>query len=213
MGGSSVNRPGRRIVVDISEGRRIHYGARPSVDETRPVAALYTPAVSEADRSILAEASIRADMNNGDPGLVVLRKCLFVLENAALVFKDPVFLERTVTRILKVIRDYGEPEGAPLVREALSTFGRMEGVRKAASDAISRIGEETDSGLILDSLKPDSSAPDEHLSALRSFAYRYPEKAGEIAAALEGINASDARFQHTIRELKAIAAGPPTPAA
>ena len=195
------------VVVDITKGRRIPYGRRPETDTACPVAALTVRGISETDRSLLCESNIRRDINNGDPSLTALRKCHYVLENAEAAFSDPAILELTVARIVGVIRDYGEPEGVPLLHESLRRFSGMEDVRKAVSDALSRIGGDDSYEIILASLQRDLARPDEHLTALRDFAYRYPEKAGAIAAALEALHDLDKRIQACARELRSTADG------
>jgi len=203
---------GRQIVVNIKKAKRLPYSLRPETEPPREMASLFLKEVPENDRAILTENDMRADINDGDPGLVVLKKCRFVLENVDASFKDSQTKELLICRVVKVMMDYGESEAVVLLNEALSRFGHMKSVREAVSVAISRIGAENDLVMILSSLEKDLSSPEAHLSALVHFAVRYPEKAGDIVKALERLGGPEKHFKAIVDEVLACAPQVPSSA-
>lgn len=110
-------------ITHISKGKRAGCRIRPMTEPPCEVKIIWAMDVLEKNRAIIAEADIRADMSNGDPLLNVLKKVRYVLENAADALKQKSALENAVLSMISIIRDYGEPEGMPLLDLALALYG------------------------------------------------------------------------------------------
>lgn len=189
-------------IVNIFRGRRISNPDRPSTYPPSPVSAIFAPGIPQGERIILAEAEIRADIRGGDQSLSALKKCRFVLENSHDTFSEKRVLEKAVTRTIKIISDYGEPEGTELLADALERFGDNARIRAAVSEAVSRIGCESDFDLILISLREGRGSKSRHFAALLEFAERYPTSVQRIIDSLRAVKGVDS--EEAIRKLETI---------
>lgn len=127
-------------VIHIFKARRLHVRERPSIDPPEPIAALVA-AIPERDRAIIAVAEVRFDFRQGDLDDVVLRKCNYLFEHAYEAFPTPALREEALHCFVDLVRDYGEPEGIPLLIKAQLRYGHNARLREAIADALDRIRE------------------------------------------------------------------------
>ncbi len=178
-------------IVHISAARRLGCTAEPKTEPPCEVVPLMASEVPENSRALLVEADIRADMNAGDPMGWALRKVNYVISAARGAFKEPEHLESVVSYAIEAVRDYGEPQGAELLRKASCLYGSSPRVRAALSEAAARIGGPGDFDIIISCLKSDLPSPSAHLRALSDFADRHPEQSRLILGDLRMINDPD----------------------
>ncbi len=206
-GGRKLKGPeGAQRVVPILRAKRLPYAERPAIEPPCEVPAMIAP-IPEDDRLVIFEAEIRADITVGDLSQTALRKCRFIIEHASNGFSEPALRELAIVRTIRIIRDYGEPEGLPLISLALSLYGGSRAVREAASEALSRIGSEESSGMLLKNLAADSDAPGAHLCAISEFASRFPHVAPQMAKSIRMLNARNPAFSEAASELESIRQG------
>src|SRR5512143_1593804 len=101
----------RQKVVDITRARRRFCGACAPIGPPYPVPGIWVASVPEQDRALIMMADRRADMRIGDLGLRVLCKARYHLEAAGEALKAEEVRETFVVWVIRVIRDYGEPQG------------------------------------------------------------------------------------------------------
>jgi hypothetical protein len=166
-------------VVPILRARRLPYSTRPTVEDPIPLRAYQAP-IPERDRYVIADAEIYADIRIGDLGLTALRKARYIILHAGEAFSDVALRELAVTRAVRVIVDYGEPEGLALLAEAVALFGHLRNVRVEVSRVIGRMGDESHLEMLLGSLAQDAECPLDHLAALAELVDRCPERSGAM---------------------------------
>ena len=159
----------------------------PQVEPPCEVRPMWSSEVSESGRVMLIEGDIRADLNAGDPMGWALRKANHVILNAALAFRSADAVDSAVCVAIDIVRDYGHPDGAAIIRKAYGLHGASPDVRRKVSDCLSRIGGPEDLDLIMECVKSDRAEPSAHLRALSAFADRCPERTEAILSALCGI--------------------------
>lgn len=206
-GGRKLRGPqaGQKI-VPILKAKRLPYAERPAIEPPCEVPAM-TAQISEDDRLVISEADIRADMRVGDLSQTALRKCRFIIEHASKGFSEPALRELAVARTIRIIMDYGEPEGTPLIFLALSLHGGSRLVREAASEALSRMGGPESAGALLKSLSADIDSPEAHLCAISEFSGRFPQLAGTIAEEIRRMGGKGLAFSEALAGLEAIKGG------
>jgi hypothetical protein len=203
-GGRKLKGPqaGQKI-VSILRAKRLPYAERPLTEPPCEVPAM-TAQISEDDRLVISEADIRADIRIGDLSQTALRKCRFIIEHASNGFSEPALRELAIARTIRIIMDYGEPEGIPLISLALSLHGASRLVREAASEALSRMGDCESAGLLLKNLEADIGAPEAHLCAILELAVRFPQLAEKFAEELRRLRGGGTAFSDALSQLEAI---------
>jgi hypothetical protein len=139
MAGTKV-REAKPSVVHISRARRAFSTIRPSIEPPLEIPALWTKGVPESDIAIIVDADVRADMDIGDPGMAVLRKINYVLGNAVEAFSDRGAARELVLYMIESLRDFGEPEGKPLLQKAASLFPEDPEVKRNVDQAYDWLG-------------------------------------------------------------------------
>lgn len=200
-GEKSSKAPNGPKIESILRAKRLPYSARPATEPPCKVNALLAD-IPEKDRFLIAEADVSADMRLGDPGLLALRKCRFIIENAQGAFSDPHLLELILCRAIRMITEYGEPEGAQLLLDALAHHMDMRSVREAVSMGISQIGDEGSLNLLLRLLAVDASSPETHLHSIISFIERYPDQASRAIMELREMEADCPGVSEAILEIQ-----------
>jgi hypothetical protein len=178
----------RQRVVPISLGRRRHYSQRPSIEPPLKVVAL-TASIPDEGRFVITEADILADTSIADLGLTLLRKCNYVLDAAPGAIRDPHFLELMLGRTVRIIGEYGEPEGLPLLNRALGLSLDKPYLREELSRALALIGDDRSAEPLISLLEADIASPAAHLTSLMLYADRYPELTGAIIGRLQALSA------------------------
>jgi len=166
--------PSHKKLTHITQAKRVGYVRRPKAEPPIEVPELWAASVSENFRAIIVEADLKADMSIGDPGFKVLRKSRYILTNVSIAFGHKSDRLDLVSRIIDVIRDYGEPEGSSLLRTALSVFGYDKSTIEKIAMAAAQIGSEADFDILIGVLQNCNS-----IAAVRSvqtFIDRFPEQ-------------------------------------
>ncbi|MCI0504163.1 hypothetical protein L0Y65_05650 [Candidatus Micrarchaeota archaeon] len=203
MNGGPKTKPGpeRQKVVSILKAKRLPYSHRPAIEPPCEVKSLAAP-IPEQDRFLIAEADIHADIRLGDLNQTALRKCRYILENAPEAFKDRHFFELMLARTIRIISEYGEPEGVPLIGWAVERYSGVRSVREEASKAIAQIGDESSLALLLRLLALDASSPEVHLRSITALTERYPEAAGNAIEGIRAVAAGCAASEGAIEEIR-----------
>ncbi|MBU0527061.1 hypothetical protein KKE92_01145 [Candidatus Micrarchaeota archaeon] len=158
----------------ITQAKRVGYVRRPKAEPPIEVAELWATSVSENSRAIIVEADLKADMSIGDPGFKVLRKSRYVLTHVSAAFKTQRDRLDLVSRVIGVIRDYGEPEGIALLRTARYIFGYDKSINEKIAMTVAQFGLESDFDILISVLEDFKS-----MTAARSvqnFLDRFPEQ-------------------------------------
>ncbi len=161
-------------LTHITQAKRVGYVRRPKAEPPIEVAELWVSSVSENFRAVIVEADLKADMAIGDPGFKVLRKSHYILTNVSAAFKIQRDRLDLVSRVIGVIRNYGEPEGIELLRKARALFGHDQSISEQIAVTVAQLGSETDFDLLIAVLKDYNG-----LAAVRSvqtFLDRFPEQ-------------------------------------
>ncbi|MFH0884318.1 MAG: hypothetical protein V1861_01250 [Candidatus Micrarchaeota archaeon] len=195
---------GRQKVVSLLKAKRLPYSQRPAIEPLCEVLAM-TANISEDDRLVIAEADIRADIGVGDLSQTALRKCRYILIHASEGFTDAALCELAVARTVRIIRDYGEPEGIPLLSLANSLHGGSRVVREAVSDGLARIGNEESLEIMLKLLASDLDSPKAHLRSISEFADRFPKLAGRIIEEMRRFEIACPAIPDAISEIESMA--------
>jgi len=193
--------PERQKIVSILKAKRLPYSERPAIEPPCVVKAL-TADIPERDKYVIAEADIGADMRLGDLNLTALRKCRYILENAPYAFKDQHYLELMLSRTIRLIAEYGEPEGVPLLHLALGMYLDTPLVREEVSKAVSQIGGAGSLSLLLRLLAVDAATPGAHLRSISHFTDRFPEQAGEAIKGLRSFEEDCPAVTGIIEEIR-----------
>jgi hypothetical protein len=127
-------------ITHISKARRLPYSRRPLTEPSCVVKELWASTVKEKNRAIIVEADLRVDMKIGDPGLRVLRKARYILENVREAFADEDATIEMVLFTVRAVRDYSEPEGEDILKLANHLFGHNKKVAQAVKEAAECLG-------------------------------------------------------------------------
>ena len=128
-------------ITHITQAKRVGYVQRPKAEPPIEVPELWATSVSEKHRAVIVEADLKADMSIGDPGFKVLRKSRYLLTNVSAAFRNQSDRLDLVSRVIGVIRDYGEPEGIELLKLASDIFGYNESIARQVSQAMGRLSQ------------------------------------------------------------------------
>ena len=209
-----MNRLRHASITQITRGRRRLYCERPRISPPLAVRAYLASQISEHGRMGVSFsfnrpvadlfAEIAADVAEGDPRLTALRKCAYVIENAPKHISDPNLVAQNISEILGIIREYGEPEGAPLVRRALKLYGGTPAVDAAAANALARIGSPRDFARLASLIRKDPECAQACLQAIIFIAERHPAHAATAIRALNRTEHDNPAIKAVIEELGSI---------
>ncbi len=172
-------------VVHITRARRLAVRARPETEPPCEMKGIWNAGISERSRAILVQGELRLDMGCGDPFGRILRKANYAAENGPAALNSEEARNELALGLVRVIADFGEPEGMRLVRRIREIYQGSETLDREISGCVSRIGHAADLDVILGCLDGQRGPAGPHLSAMLALAERYPDSCPLMLEALE----------------------------
>ncbi len=184
---STRTRRGPKVVA-ITRRLQPKGDERPSTNQISTEYDIYCNA-PERSKMEIVESEIRADMRNSLKNHEVLGKARYVIENAETAFEDQNQRIELVLRMIKIIREYAEPEGSQILLITLERYKEEIDIRKLISSALANIGTEEHLGVLINLVSlADTDQLQHHLVDLQEFLARHPECIAKAKEDLERLS-------------------------